>query len=64
MIEQRACKGGETEPCLLIGMEHAQKCLSCGSRVRDDLVDHKFFGFAAGCPKAIGATSTKLSAQA
>lgn len=63
MIEQRACRGGETEPCRLIDMGHAQKCLSCGSRVRDDLVDHKFFGFAAGCPKAVGTSSSKLAAR-
>lgn len=62
MIEQRACKGGETEPCRLIDMGRAQKCLICGSRVRDDLVDHKFFGFAAGCPRAVGSTSAKVPA--
>lgn len=63
MIEQRACRGGGTEPCRLIDKGHAQKCLSCGTRVRDDLVDHKFFGFAAGCPKAASSASGKLPAQ-
>jgi hypothetical protein len=63
MTEQRACKGGRTEPCRLIDMGHAQKCLGCGTRVRDDLIDHKFFGFAAGCPKATRSTSAKLPVQ-
>lgn len=41
----------------------AQKCVICGTRVRDDLVDHKFFGFAAGCPKAASSASAKSLVQ-
>lgn len=47
--ERRACKGGQTAP-VRMGCEHAQECVVCGQRVRDDMVDHAFFGFAAsGC---------------
>jgi hypothetical protein len=42
----------KTKPCRLSDMGHAQQCRSCGTRVRDDLVDHSFFGFAAGCQQA------------
>lgn len=52
MSEKRACRGAETKPCRLSDMGHAQQCRSCGMRVRDDLVDHSFFGFAAGCQQA------------
>lgn len=54
MIEKRACLGGKTKPCQFSDLGHAQACLSCGTRVRDDLVDHPFFGFSAGCPKSAG----------
>ncbi|CAE6967461.1 hypothetical protein R70199_07849 [Paraburkholderia domus] len=50
-IEKRACYGGATVSCR-IGPEHAQRCRSCGTKVRDDLIDHHFFGFAASCSKA------------
>ena len=43
-----ACMGGATVP-VRMGCEHAQQCVVCGSKVRDDLVEHGFFGFAAGC---------------
>lgn len=33
-------------------MGHGRQCRSCGARVRSDLVDHAFFGFAAGCSHA------------
>jgi hypothetical protein len=52
MSEQRACRGAETRACRLSDMGHAQECRSCGARVRDDLVEHSFFGFAAGCQRA------------
>ena len=26
------------------------ECQECGTRVRWDLTEHRFFGFAAGCP--------------
>ncbi len=52
MIEKRACLGGKTQPCRLSDLGQAQACMSCGTRVRDDLVDHRFFGFAAGCSKS------------
>lgn len=48
MSENRACKGGLTISCC-IGSEHAQKCVHCHTKVRDDMVNHRFFGFAAGC---------------
>ena len=54
MSEQRACRGAETRACRLSDMGHAQECSSCGMRVRDDLVQHSFFGFAAGCRRASG----------
>lgn len=51
MIEKRACMGGETKS-VRIGTEHGQQCKICGTKVRDDMVNHGFFGFAAGCDKA------------
>lgn len=41
-----ACKGADTMPCEM-GIESAQECLYCGTKVRDDLVEHPFFGFKA-----------------
>lgn len=49
MITTKACEGAITEPCRMSGMEHGQKCQHCGTKVRDDMVDHSFFGFAANC---------------
>lgn len=49
--EKRACLGAGTESCRM-GVEHAQRCLFCRVKVRDDMVDHHFFGFAAGCDSA------------
>jgi hypothetical protein len=58
MTEKRACMGGKTEPCRMSDSGHGQKCLSCGTRVRDDQVNSTFFGFAAGCLKATAAVPT------
>lgn len=44
----RACQGAETISTMM-GLEHAQECHYCGMKVRDDLVDHPFFGFESGC---------------
>lgn len=49
MSETRACCGADTMPCRLSDLSHAQQCRKCGTRVRDDLVEHPFFGFVAGC---------------
>ena len=47
--DRRACLGAATSD-VRMGCEHAQECLHCGRNVRDDMVDHPFFGFAAsGC---------------
>lgn len=53
MTEKRACLGGKTKPCRFSDLGHAQACLSCGTRIRDDLVDHPFFGFATSCPMSV-----------
>jgi len=63
MIAKRACMGGKTEPCRMSDFGHGQKCLSCGTRVRDDQVDSKFFGFSAGCAKATAAVPADLPAS-
>ncbi len=55
--------GGKTEPCRMSDFGHGQKCLSCGTRVRDDQVDSKFFGFSAGCAKATAAVPADLPAS-
>lgn len=47
---QKACKGEETDS-VRSGCEHMQECRHCGMRVRDDMIEHPFFGFAAGCPE-------------
>ncbi|CAJ4327832.1 Uncharacterised protein [Burkholderia pseudomallei] len=49
MVDTKACNGAETRPCRMSDMGHGQECRSCGMRVRDDLIQHSFFGFAAGC---------------
>jgi hypothetical protein len=46
--ERGACYGHPTL-CVREMMEHMQECVVCGNAVRDDLVDHPFFGFRAGC---------------
>ena len=63
MTEKRACLGGKTEPCRMSDMGHGQKCASCGTEVRDDLVNHGFFGFAAGCPKVTAHAPPELPAS-
>jgi hypothetical protein len=46
---RRACLGAVTAD-VRMGCEWAQECLQCGRKVRDDMVEHPFFGFAAsGC---------------
>lgn len=47
MTERRACKGGATRSVRTC--EHMEECVACETRVRSDLVDHWFFGFAATC---------------
>jgi hypothetical protein len=47
-MDTKACNGAETESCRM-GIEHAQECMHCGKKVRDDVIDHPFFGFSAGC---------------
>ncbi|MGF6440366.1 hypothetical protein QF002_001175 [Paraburkholderia youngii] len=49
MSENRACMGATTESCRMSDLGHAQRCRSCGTRVVDELVHHKFFGFEAAC---------------
>lgn len=49
--EKRACRGAATASCRM-STEHAQRCRHCGTKVRDDMVDHPFFGFVAGCDQA------------
>lgn len=46
-----ACRGGTTKPVRSHG-EHMEECRYCSTRVSFDLVDHGFFGFRAGCPRA------------
>lgn len=46
----KACEGGMTRSVRTT--EHMQECLVCKMRVRDDLVDDRFFGFVAGCTKS------------
>lgn len=45
-----ACRGAPTRSTRE-GPEHMEECRTCGAAVRWDLVDHKFFGFKAGCPR-------------
>jgi len=56
MAERRACRGAATVDARM-GMEHARQCVVCHQKVRDDMVDHPFFGFASsGCDVADGPT--------
>lgn len=41
-------------------MGHGQKCIGCGTQVRDDVVNHGVFSFAVGCPNA---AARKLTAS-
>ena len=45
---RRACQGAQTMDCRR-GPEHGQRCRECGTWVRDDMTNHPFFGFKAGC---------------
>lgn len=47
-MTDKACEVAPTED-VRMGHEHGQKCIHCGDWVRDDLMDHFFFGFKAGC---------------
>lgn len=49
MSETRACRDAKTDDCGLLDTGHARQCRFCGVKVRNDLVDHSFFGFAAVC---------------
>lgn len=48
MDDRKACQGADTienrDRC-----ETMRECIACGMRVRDDMTEHPFFGFAAGC---------------
>lgn len=46
--EKRACMGAPTITHKEAGADF-EECQHCGTRVRWDLVDHPFFGFAAHC---------------
>lgn len=43
-----ACQGADTVE-RHERVEHMEECRHCGTQVRHDLTEHKFFGFAAGC---------------
>lgn len=60
--EKRACRGAATVSCRM-STEHAQRCRHCGTKVRDDMVDHRFFGFAAGCDQAERRSPTDTEAR-
>lgn len=47
---KRACDGAPTT-AVRKGAEHGQRCAECGTWVRDDMLRHPFFGFAAGCKR-------------
>jgi hypothetical protein len=47
--ELAACNGADTDE-VRESCEHMEECRYCGHRVRHDLTNHPFFGFAAGCP--------------
>lgn len=50
MEHRRACDGAETVP-VRSGPEYGQRCVECGSWVRDDMVDHPLFGWSSmWCP--------------
>lgn len=53
---RKACRGAQTIDSN-IGIEAAQECVHCGTKVRDDLVEHPLFGFSArGCSRDDSAT--------
>ena len=47
---RRACQGAQTLD-RRSGPENGQRCRECGTWVRDDMTDHPFFGFKAGCQR-------------
>lgn len=47
---KRACLGAPTV-AYRSGCEHMERCKHCGTGVRADMVEHPFFGFAAGCQR-------------
>ena len=47
-----------TESCRMSDLAHGQRCRACNTRVREDLVDHKFFGFEASCVRKDAANTS------
>jgi hypothetical protein len=45
--ELRACQGAATNDVRTT--EHMCECQYCGIMVREDMTEHPFFGFKAGC---------------
>lgn len=46
-MARKACNGDET-----ISVGDMEECLACETRVRNDLVDHPFWGFRSTCPNS------------
>lgn len=44
-----ACLGAATRQVRTT--EHMEQCRACGTEVQFQLVDHRFFGFKAGCDR-------------
>lgn len=64
MTETMACNGAETRSVHITGVWF-EECTACRTRVASDLVEHPFFGFAAGCPRMTerGAVPTNTTRQ-
>jgi len=62
-VEERgACKGRPTIS-VFSGGKDMQECVVCGAAVRDDLIDHPFFGFASSCPRAKAPEGEEIEPQ-
>ena len=46
-----ACKGAPSHT-VRTGAGDMEECQACGTRVAQDLIEHPFFGFRAGCDHA------------
>jgi hypothetical protein len=49
-MKPKACEGGQTKEVRYCGATF-EECYACGTRVRCDMTNHPFWGFANTCEK-------------
>lgn len=49
---QMCAAGGAKTKYVRVGSGHFKECRACGTRIREDLQEHPFFGWNASCGAA------------